>query len=53
MNVLPAWRSCINGTGVTVGVVDMGIQNHFDLNVVSISFVVACKIIGLCRETHI
>ncbi|XP_076091040.1 endoprotease bli-like isoform X1 [Mytilus galloprovincialis] len=33
MNVLPAWRSCINGTGVTVGVVDMGIQNHFDLNV--------------------
>ncbi|XP_052094595.1 neuroendocrine convertase 1-like isoform X1 [Mytilus californianus] len=33
MNVLPAWRSCINGTGVTVGVVDKGVQNHIDLEI--------------------
>lgn len=33
MNVLPAWKSCVNGTGVTVGVVDKGIQDHFDLNI--------------------
>ncbi|XP_052094586.1 endoprotease bli-4-like isoform X4 [Mytilus californianus] len=33
MNVLPAWRSCVNGTGVTVGVVDKGIQDHIDLNI--------------------
>lgn len=35
MNVLPAWESCFNGTGVTVGVVDKGVQNHTDLNIVS------------------
>ncbi|XP_063444136.1 furin-like protease 1 isoform X3 [Mytilus trossulus] len=33
MNVLPAWRSCINGTGVTVGVVDKGVQDHIDLKI--------------------
>ncbi|VDI44544.1 Hypothetical predicted protein, partial [Mytilus galloprovincialis] len=33
MNVLPAWSSCINGTGVTVGVVDKGVQDHTDLNI--------------------
>ncbi|CAC5380341.1 unnamed protein product [Mytilus coruscus] len=33
MNVLPAWRSCVNGTGVTVGVVNKGIQDHIDLNI--------------------
>lgn len=38
MNVLPAWKSCVNGTGVTVGVVDKGIQDHFDLNIVSRQF---------------
>lgn len=38
MNVLPAWRSCINGTGVTVGVVDKGVQDHIDLKIVSIAW---------------
>ncbi|XP_076091046.1 protease 2 small chain-like [Mytilus galloprovincialis] len=33
MNVLTAWESCVNGTGVTVGVVDNGIQDHTDLNI--------------------
>ncbi|XP_071156720.1 neuroendocrine convertase 2-like isoform X2 [Mytilus edulis] len=33
MNVLPAWRSCVNGTGVTVGVVDKGVQDHIDLKI--------------------
>ncbi|XP_071153641.1 proprotein convertase subtilisin/kexin type 6-like [Mytilus edulis] len=33
MNVLPAWRSCVNGSGVTVGVVDKGVQDHTDLNI--------------------
>ncbi|CAG2237046.1 PCSK5 [Mytilus edulis] len=33
MNVLTAWESCANGTGVTVGVVDNGIQDHADLNI--------------------
>ncbi|XP_052093883.1 neuroendocrine convertase 2-like isoform X3 [Mytilus californianus] len=33
MNVLPAWTSCVNGTGVTVGVVDNGVQDHIDLNI--------------------
>ncbi|XP_071156710.1 neuroendocrine convertase 2-like [Mytilus edulis] len=33
MNVLPAWESCFNGTGVTVGVVDKGVQDHIDLNI--------------------
>ncbi|XP_063420519.1 furin-like protease kpc-1 [Mytilus trossulus] len=33
MNVLQAWRSCINGTGVTVGVIDKGVQDHIDLNI--------------------
>ncbi|XP_063420182.1 neuroendocrine convertase 2-like [Mytilus trossulus] len=33
MNVLTAWESCVNGTGVTVGVVDNGIQDHADLNI--------------------
>ncbi|CAC5380343.1 FURIN [Mytilus coruscus] len=33
MNVLPAWRSCVNGTGVTVGVVDKGVQDHEDLSI--------------------
>ena len=36
MNVLPAWESCVNGSGVTVGVVDQGVQNHYDLDIVSI-----------------
>ncbi|XP_062587747.1 uncharacterized protein LOC134249401, partial [Saccostrea cucullata] len=26
MNVVPAWQECINGTGITVGVVDGGID---------------------------
>ncbi|XP_063422620.1 neuroendocrine convertase 2-like [Mytilus trossulus] len=33
MNVLPAWGSCVNGTGVTVGVVDKGVQDHIDLKI--------------------
>lgn len=33
MNVMPAWRSCANGTGVIVGVVDSGVQNHVDLDI--------------------
>ncbi|CAG2239153.1 FURIN [Mytilus edulis] len=33
MNVLPAWRGCVNGTGVTVGVVDKGVQDHIDLKI--------------------
>ncbi|CAC5408315.1 unnamed protein product [Mytilus coruscus] len=33
MNVLPAWTSCVNGTNVTVGVVDNGVQDHIDLNI--------------------
>ncbi|XP_076093212.1 neuroendocrine convertase 2-like isoform X1 [Mytilus galloprovincialis] len=33
MNVLPAWRICVNGTGVTVGVVDTGVQDHIDINI--------------------
>ncbi|MES1921761.1 Proprotein convertase subtilisin/kexin type 7 [Bonamia ostreae] len=26
MNVVPVWQDCINGTGITVGVVDGGIM---------------------------
>ncbi|XP_052094592.1 furin-like protease kpc-1 isoform X2 [Mytilus californianus] len=33
MNVMPAWRSCVDGTGVTVGVVDKGVEDHSDLNI--------------------
>ncbi|XP_063422618.1 neuroendocrine convertase 1-like isoform X2 [Mytilus trossulus] len=33
MNVLPAWENCVNGSEVTVGVVDKGVQDHRDLNI--------------------
>lgn len=36
MNVMPAWRRCINGKGIIVGVVDLGIDDHEDLPIVSI-----------------
>lgn len=33
-NVLHAWRKCLNGTGIIVAVVDDGIFDHPDLNIV-------------------
>jgi hypothetical protein len=34
MNVIPAWESCYTGRGIVVGVVDDGVFNHPDLNLV-------------------
>ncbi|XP_076113698.1 uncharacterized protein LOC143081959 [Mytilus galloprovincialis] len=33
LNVLHAWRKCLNGTGITVAVVDDGIFDHPDLKI--------------------
>lgn len=38
MNVKPAWEACIDGTGINVGVVDLGIDDHEDLPIVSTVF---------------
>ncbi|XP_062588956.1 furin-like [Saccostrea cucullata] len=32
MNVLPAWKNYVTGSGIVVGVVDGGVFNHPDLN---------------------
>lgn len=51
MNVVPVWQDCINGTGVTVGVVDGGIMwrdPDISLKMVSMNFL-SLKTYRKCR----